>query len=134
MNILDTKLFKHIMSFKFFMVIVIWGLIPLLLPKQYIPLLGFDFSDFQIMLMRIWGIIVLLDTFIYIYIYRYPHRKLSKYLMLFAVLDNGGLGIVLLALTPIFQFPWGVWINIPFQLFFGYWFWRFYQASKEVTI
>ncbi len=130
MNILDSKTFKRVMYFKFFMVIFVWGLIPLLIPKNLIPLLGLHLTESQITLLRIWGIIVLLDTFVYLYIYKKPHNKLTKYLLLFGVLDNGGLGIILLILWPILKLPSGIWINIPFQLFFGYWFLRFYREGN----
>ncbi len=130
MNIRDTKIFKRVMVFKFFMVIVVWGLLPLLIPITLLPFFGLYLDAQQILLLRIWGALVLLDTFIYIYIYRYPHRKLTNYLLLFGVLDNGGLGLVLLVLTVIYGLPWGMWANIPFQLFFGYWFWRFYSEGK----
>lgn len=126
MNILDSSTFKRIMYFKFFMVIFVWGLTPLLIPKSLIPSLGLNLTDFQIALVRIWGVIVLLDFFVYWYIYKKPHSKWTKYLLLFGLADNGGLGLLLLILTPILYLPWGIWINIPFQLFFGYWFWRFY--------
>ncbi|MBP6993887.1 hypothetical protein KBB12_01440 [Candidatus Woesebacteria bacterium] len=111
------------------MVVVIWGFVPLLIPAELISILGLHLSKTQITLMRVWGIIVLLDTFVYIYIFKRPHSKLSKYLLIFSVLDNGGIGLLLLLLTPIFKFPWGIWINVPFQLFFGYWFWKFYKEG-----
>lgn len=130
MDILDSSTFKRVMYFKFFMVVVIWGLVPLLIPVKLIPTLGLYLSDFQITLMRIWGIIVLLDTFVYLYIFKKPHSKLSKYLLIFSVLDNAGIGLLLLLLTPIFRFPWGVWINVPFQLFFGYFFLKFYKEGE----
>lgn len=130
MDVLDSTIFKRVMHFKFFMVIFVWGLIPLLIPKQLIPLFGLDLSDFQIILLRMWGVIVLLDFFVYWFIFKRPHSKWSRYLLLFGVLDNAGIGILLLILTPIFHLPWGVWINIPFQLFFGYWFWKFYKLGK----
>ena len=129
MNILDSSTFKRVMYFKFFMVICVWGLIPLLIPKSLVPLLGLNLTDFQITLVRILGVIVLLDFFVYWYIYKKPHSKWTKYLLLFGLADNGGLGLVLLILTPILSLPWGIWINIPFQLFFGYWFWRFYKEG-----
>lgn len=133
MNILDTSTFKRVMHFKFFMVICVWGLVPLLIPKSLLPSLGLNLADFQITLMRIWGIIVLLDFFVYWYIYKKPHSKWTKYLLLFGVADNCGLGLILLILTPILSLPWGIWINIPFQLFFGYWFWRFYKEGFVKT-
>lgn len=117
------------MHFKFFMVIVVWGLFPLLIPASWIPFFGLYLTDSQISLLRIWGVIVLLDFFVYWYIYKKPHSKWTKYLLLFGVLDNGGLGLILLILTPIFSLPWGIWINIPFQLLFGYWFLRFYKEG-----
>lgn len=123
--------FKRIMYLKFFMVIVVWGLFPLLVPKEIIPFFGLILDNFQLILLRIWGIVVLLDSLIYFYIYFRPKTKLSKYLMLFAVLDNGGLGVLLILLTSILNLPWGIWINIPFQLFFGYWFWKFYQLNSQ---
>lgn len=129
MNVLDSLSFKRVMYFKFFMVIFIWGLIPLLIPANLIPLLGLQLNASQILLMRVWGVVVLLDFFLYYYIFKNPHTKLSKYFILFAVADNGGLGILLLILAPLFHFPWGIWINIPFQLFFGYWFARFYKEG-----
>ncbi len=128
-NILDSPKFKKVMHFKFFMVIVVWGLIPLIIPKSIVPHLGLHLSDFQMTMLRIWGLIVLLDFFVYWYIYRKPHSKWTRYLLLFGVIDNAGLGIILLILTPIYDLPWGVWINIPFQLYFGYWFWRFYKEG-----
>lgn len=112
------------------MVIFIWGLLPLLIPTSLIPLLGLQLNASQIQLMRIWGVVVLLDFFLYYYIFKNPHTRLSKYFILFAVLDNGGLGLLLLILTPFLHFPWGIWINIPFQLFFGYWFLKFYKQGK----
>lgn len=130
MNILDSQSFKRVMFFKFFMVIFVWGLLPLLIPTNLIPLLGLQLTTSQIQLMRIWGVIVLLDFFLYYYIFKNPHTRLSKYFILFAVLDNGGLGLLLLILTPFLHFPWGIWINIPFQLFFGYWFLKFYKQGK----
>lgn len=130
MNILDSQSFKRVMYFKFFMVIFIWGLLPLLIPVNLIPLLGLQLDASQIQLMRVWGVVVLLDFFLYYYIFKNPHTRLSKYFILFAVLDNGGLGLLLLILTPFLHFPWGIWINIPFQLFFGYWFWKFYKQGK----
>lgn len=130
MNILDSLSFKRVMYFKFFMVIFIWGLLPLLIPTNLIPLLGLQLNASQIQLMRIWGVVVLLDFFLYYYIFKNPHTRLSKYFILFAVLDNGGLGLLLLILTPFLHFPWGIWINIPFQLFFGYWFLKFYKQGK----
>ena len=129
MNILDSQLFKRVMYFKFFMVICIWGLIPLLIPEHLIPSLGLHLSDAQITIMRFWAVVVLLDTFVYLYIYKKPHSKISKYLLIFSILDNGGFGLLFLILTPILKLPWGIWINIPFQLFFGYWFWRFYKEG-----
>lgn len=129
-DILDSSTFKRVMLFKFFMVVFIWGLIPLLIPKSVIPLLGLQLTDFQVHLLRIWGVIVLLDYFVYLRIYKKPHTKLSKYLLLFGILDNAGIGIILLILTFIFKLPWGIWINIPFQLFFGYWFWKFYKEGN----
>lgn len=135
MNILDSSIFKKVMYFKFFMVICVWGLIPLLIPKSLIPSLGLNLTDFQIILVRVWGVIVLLDFFVYWYIYKKPHSKWTEYLLLFGLLDNGGLGLLLLIFTPILSLPWGVWINIPFQLFFGYWFWRFYKEGfSKVSI
>lgn len=75
-----------------------------------------------------------LDVFVYLYIFQHATTKLARYLQLFAVLDNGGIGLLLLTLTPFLHLPWGIWANIPFQLFFGYWFWRFYRANlAEVT-
>lgn len=130
MNILDRPLFKRVMYFKFFMVIVIWGLTPLFIPANLIPFFGLNLSQSQIILLRIWGVIVLLDTLVYLYIFKNPHKKLSKYFLLFSVFDNGGIGFILLILTPIFNLPWGIYINIPFQLFFGYWFWRFYKEGS----
>lgn len=130
MDILDTPLFHKIMYFKFFMVIVVWGLFPLLIPPKLIPFFGLHLTNFEILLLRIWGIVVLLDFFVYFYIYKKPHSKWTKYLLLFGILDNGGIGILLLILTFIFRLPWGIWVNIPFQLFFGYWFWRFYTEGK----
>ncbi len=129
MNILDSSVFRNVMYFKFFMVIFIWGLVPLFIPKSLIPTLGLYLTEFQITLVRVWGVIVLLDFFVYWYIYKNPHSKRTKYLLLFGVIDNGGLGLIILILTLIFSLPWGVWINIPFQLFFGYWFWRFYREG-----
>src|SRR5579871_6372059 len=129
MNILDSKTFARVMYFKFFMVIVIWGLTPLLIPVALLPFLGFHFTTTGVLLLRVWGIIVLLDTFLYYYIFKNPHKKLSKYLLLFSIADNGGIGMLLLVLTPIFHFPWGVWANIPFQLFFGYYFLQFYKKG-----
>lgn len=128
-NILDSILFKRIMYFKFFMVICIWGLTPLLIPQNILPLLGLQLNQTEMLLLRIWGIIVLLDFFVYWYIFKKPHTKLAKYLILFAVLDNAGFGLILLVLTPIFKLPWGIWVNIPFQLFFGYCFWRFLKEG-----
>lgn len=130
MNILDSQSFKRVMYFKFFMVIFVWGLLPLLIPTNLIPLLGLQLTSSQIQLMRIWGVVVLLDFFLYYYIFKNPHTRLSKYFILFAVFDNGGLGLLLLILTPFLHFPWGIWINIPFQLFFGYWFLKFYKQGK----
>lgn len=130
MNILDSLSFKRVMYFKFFMVIFVWGLLPLLIPTNFIPLLGLQLNADQIQLMRVWGVVVLLDFFLYYYIFKNPHTRLSKYFILFAVLDNGGLGLLLLILTPFLHFPWGIWINIPFQLFFGYWFLKFYKQGK----
>ena len=131
MNILDSPTFKKVMYFKFFMVIFIWGLVPLLIPSNLIPLLGLSLSSSQIILFRIWGVIVLLDSLIYLHIYIKPHSMLSKYLILFAIIDNGGLGVILLLLWPFLKFPWSIWINIPFQLFFGYWFWQFYLKGDS---
>ncbi|OGK20337.1 hypothetical protein A2866_04625 [Candidatus Roizmanbacteria bacterium RIFCSPHIGHO2_01_FULL_39_8] len=131
MNILDSSTFKKVMYFKFFMVIFIWGSIPLLIPVDFLPFLGLNLDSFQIMLLRIWGIIVLLDTVTYLYIYKRPYTRLAKYLLLFGVLDNGGIGVVMLFLTLIYKLPWGIWVNIPFQLFFGYWFWKFYKEGKS---
>ena len=118
------------MHFKFFMVIFVWGLIPLFIPISLLPVFGLYPVAYQIVLLRLWGVIVLLDSFVYLYIYRNPHKKLTKYLLLFSVADNAGIGLTLLILTPLYGFPWGIWANIPFQLFFGYWFWRFYKAGK----
>lgn len=130
-TLFEENIFKRIMYFKFFMVIVVWGLFPLLVPKEIIPFFGLTLNQLQITLLRVWGIIVLFDSLIYFYIYFYPKTKLSKYLMLFAILDNGGLGLTLLVLSPLLKLPWGIWINIPFQLFFGYWFWKLYQENKK---
>jgi hypothetical protein len=130
MDILDSQTFKRVMYFKFFMVIVVWGLIPLLIPENLLPPFGLYLTSFQIMLLRIWGVIVLLDFFLYVYIFKNRHKKLSKYLILFGVLDNGGVGLILLVLTFIYNYSWGIWANIPFQLFFGYWFLRFYREGK----
>ncbi len=74
----------------------------------------------------------MLDSLVYLYIYKRPHNKLAKYLLMFSVIDNGGIGVMLLVLTLIFKLPWGFWINIPFQLFFGYWFWQFYKKGEFV--
>ena len=126
-GLVHSPTFRRVMYFKFFMVIFIWGLIPLFIPKHFLPFFGLHFSDFQIRLLRVWGVIVLLDFFVYWYIFKNPYTKLSRYLLLFGVLDNAGIGIILLILTPLYALPWGVWANIPFQLFFGYWFWRFYR-------
>ncbi len=131
MNILDTQTFKNIMHFKFFMVIAIWGLIPLFIPETLLPYLQLDLTPLQITLMRVWGVIVLLDFFLYLYIYKWPHTELSRYLLLFGVLDNAGIGVVLIIFSFIFKFPWSIWINIPFQLFFGYWFWKFYKEGYK---
>lgn len=130
MSILDSKIFKQVFYFKFFMVLVVWGLLPLLIPKEFLPLLGLNLSDFQIKMVRFWGVIVLLDFFVYLYIYKKPHSVFSKYLLLFGVVDNAGLGLLLLILTIVYFLPWGIWINIPFQLFFGYWFYRFYKEGN----
>ncbi len=132
-DILDSSIFKRVMYFKFFMVICIWGLLPLLIPQNLIPFFGLTLTNFQITLLRVWGVIVLLDSFVYFYIYKFPHKKLSKYLLLFSVADNAGIGLLLLVLTIIFRLPWGIWINIPFQLFFGYWFWKFYKEGIFVN-
>jgi hypothetical protein len=118
------------MWFKFFMVVCVWGLVPLLIPPQFIPFLGLRLTQTQIMFMRMWGVVVLLDTFLYVYIYRNPHTPLTKKLLIFSIADNAGMGTLLLILTPIYHFPWGIWINIPFQLFFGYWFWKFYSSGE----
>ena len=129
MNILDSSTFKRVMYFKFFMVICIWGFLPLLIPKSLIPFFGLTLTDFQVTLLRIWGVIVLLDFFVYLHIYKKPHDKWTRYLLLFGVIDNAGIGTLVLFLTLIFKLPWGVWINIPFQFFFGYWFWKFYKRG-----
>lgn len=129
MRLRDSALFDRVMYFKFFMVIFVWGLIPLLIPKELIPLLGFNFDPTQILLLRLWGVIVLLDTFLYVFIFKNRDHWLTKNLLLFSIADNGGIGILLLILTLIFKWPWGIWVNIPFQLFFGYWFYRFYKEG-----
>ena len=128
---MTAKTIKMIFLFKFFMVIFVWGLLPLLLPAPYFSFFDLHPTAQQLLFIRIWGVIVLLDTFLYLQIYRHPTSKLSKYLLLFAIADNAGFGLILLILTPIFHLPWGLWINIPFQLFFGYWFWRFYKEWQS---
>jgi hypothetical protein len=122
--------FRPIMFFKFFMVILVWGLIPIMVPAGWWPFFGFTLTAGQIVLLRIWGFIVLLDFFLYLYIYKFPENKLSKYLLLFGVIDNAGIGLILLIATLILKLPWGVWANIPFQIFFGYWFWKFFKQGK----
>ena len=112
------------------MVLIVWGLVPLLIPITVLPIFGLYPVAYQIFLLRAFGAIVLLNSFVYFYIYKYPHKKLTKYLLLFSIADNAGVGIALLIATPIYGFPWGIWVNIPFQLFFGYWFWRFYREGK----
>lgn len=128
MNILDTKTFKKVMTFKLFMVIFVWGLTPLLLPKDLFPVFGLYPNNFQLMLFRIWGIVVLLDSLFYIYVFKKPHTKFAKYFFLFGIFDNAGVGLIVLVLTPILNLPWGIWINVPFQMLFGYWFWKFWQS------
>jgi hypothetical protein len=130
MNILDQPLFRRIMYFKFFMVIFIWGLIPLLIPIEVFPKLGLFFGPNEIMLTRIWGLIVLMDSLVYLYIYKNRHTKLSKYLFLFGVIDNGGVGVLNLILSFVFKFPIIIYIQAPFQLFFGYWFLKFYNDGN----
>lgn len=129
MNLRDTATFRYVMWCKFFMVICVWGMVPLLIPTQHLPFLGLQLSAMQIVYMRIWGIVVLLDSVVYFYMYKHPHEALTKYLLLFGIADNGGMGTILLFFTPVFHLPWGIWINIPFQLFFGYWFLRFYHEG-----
>lgn len=130
MNILDKPLFNKIMYFKFFMVIVVWGLIPLFIPVETLPKVGLFFNSWQIILMRIWGIIVLIDSLVYFYIYNNRHRKLSRYLLLFGIIDNGGVGILNLILSITLKLPFVIYINVPFQLFFGYWFLKFYTEGN----
>lgn len=121
------------MHFKFFMVIGVWGLIPIFIAPSGLEMLGLNLLPYQITLLRIWGIIVLLDFFVYWYIYKNPHTSWSKYLLIFGIADNGGLGVILAILTIIYSLPWGIWINIPFQLFFGYWFVRFLREGTYDT-
>jgi len=130
MNIRNSSTFNYVMYFKFFMVVFIWGLIPLLIPEELISIFGFQLNGWQLTLFRTWGVIVLLDTFLYVYIFRHRHNWLTKNLLIFSIIDNAGIGLGLLILTLLFSLPWGVWINIPFQLFFGYWFWKFYKAGE----
>lgn len=129
MSLLQTATFRNIMYFKFFMVIVVWGLTPLLIPAGWLPFLGLHLTSTQVLLLRSWGVIVLGDFFVYWYIFKRSTTKLVRYFMLFAVLDNGGFGLFLIFLTLLSRLPWGIWANIPFQLFFGYGFWRFYRAN-----
>lgn len=49
------------MYFKFFMVIGVWGLTPLLIPVSLLPYLGLHFTSTQILLLRVWGVVVLLN-------------------------------------------------------------------------
>lgn len=130
MQLLESPLFRRIMYFKFFMVIAVWGLVPLLIPAAALPFLGLRALQPHLIWLRVWGSIVLADLFLYLYIYLRPRSRLAGYLMLFAIFDNGGLGTVLLMITLVRGLPWGVWINIPFQLFFGYWFLCFYRANR----
>jgi hypothetical protein len=129
-RIFDSPAFKAIMYAKFFMVVVIWGLLPLLVPVRLLPFFGLQAVAPHIVLLRVWGAIVLCDFFAYWYIYKRPLSRLAGYLMLFAVFDNGGLGAALLAVTVLWGMPWGVWANIPFQLFFGWCFLIFYRAHR----
>lgn len=130
MQLFDSSLFKCIMYCKFFMVIIVWGLTPLLIPAAALPFFGLQALEAHIAWLRAWGLIVLADFFLYLYVFLRPRTRLAGYGMLFAVLDNGGLGMVLLVMTFVRGWPWGVWANIPFQLFFGYWFLRFYHANR----
>lgn len=129
MNIRDSQTFRTVMRFKFFMVIFVWGLIPLLIPAGYVSVLGLTLTRTQLPILRIWGSIVLLDTFVYIYMYRHPHVRLTKYLLLFGILDNAGIGLLHIILMPFMHIPWSLVASTPFQLFFGYWFFRFYKAG-----
>jgi hypothetical protein len=126
----DSAAFKAVMYFKFFMVIAVWGLIPLLIPVGWLSFLGLQAISPHILFLRLWGIIVLGDFFLYLYIYRHPRTRLAGYCMLIAVADNAGVGIIVLAVTLLHGLPWGIWANIPFQLFFGWWFLRFFRANR----
>ena len=131
MNIRNTSSFDKVLYFKFFMVIVVWGLLPLFIPQDLLPFLGLrEVTHTRVLLIRVWGVIVLLDSFVYVYIFKHRNRWLTKYLLLFSIIDNAGIAILILIATPIFSLPWGAWIHTPFQLFFGYWFWRFYTAGQ----
>ncbi len=120
------------MYFKLFMVIAVWGLVPLLIPVSWLPFLGLQAIGKHIIFLRLWGLVVLSDFFTYWTIYKRPRTKLAGYLMLFAVLDNGGVGVILLAVALVRGLPWGVWANIPFQLFFGWWFLKFYRQNRSL--
>lgn len=125
-----SAVFKAVMYFKFFMVIAVWGLVPLLIPARWLPHLGLSAVVPHIIFLRLWGIVVLGDFLVYWYIYKRPLTNIAGYLMLFAVADNGGIGLVLLLTTLLHGLPWGVWVSIPFQLFFGWWFLRFYRENR----
>ena len=128
-TILDTPLFRRILYFKLCMVVFVWGLPLLLLPASAFAFLGIDLAVYNISLIRLWGLVVILNTFYYTYILRHPRAPLSKFLIIIAVCDNGGLGIFLLLKLLFTGLPWGVAISIPFQLFFGYWFYRFMKGE-----
>ncbi len=132
MSMFDSLTFRSLMYFKFFMVVAVWGLLPLLIPSGWLHYLGLQQVASHILWLRLWGLVVLCDSIVYWYIYQKPRSKLAGYLMLFAVLDNGGFGAVLLLVTVARSLPWGIWINIPFQLFFGWWFWRFFRINRAL--
>ena len=128
--ILDSKTFKRVMWFKLFMVLFPWALIPLFIPVAWLPSLGIHFTLFQVMLLRLWGIVVLTVFFLYLHIYLRPHSKLSRFFMLFGMCDNGGLGILFAVGTIIYKLPLIIAINSPILLFFGYWFAVFRKRGK----
>ena len=118
------------MQFKLCMIVGPWGLLLLLGAPLVTPYVGLSSSSAAILLVRIIGLVVLAVLPFYFYIYKKPATAWARRLMLAAVVDNGGLGILLLILSVQFHLSWIAFLNAGILLFFAYWFGRFYEESS----
>jgi len=112
-----TKFYRMNLLYFLILLLIPWGFFLILAPDQLMILFGLGSIYWRIL-----GIFSLIGFLIYFFPYRYPKHKVSRYIMIFGIVDNVLPIIVILVLFLLDRAPLLALTQIPLLFHFMFFF------------